>query len=92
MEISNITLKLKTLKLDLSDDLFVNFVRISLRAQQGQSVEIRRINGLYMSLLHIVYNTNIGWSIRILKIAHAITTSKVNYLKRNKDKEIVVAK
>lgn len=95
MEMSNIASKLKALKLDLSDDLLVHLVLISLPAQYGQFI--------------VSYNTQKDkWTLNELishcvqeedrlkrektESAHVATTSKVNHRKRTKDKETAVGK
>ena len=63
IEMSNLAAKLKSLKLELSEDILMYLVLISLLAQFSQfevSYNTQRKNGLLMSLFLIVCKKKIG--------------------------------
>ena len=63
MQMSNIASKLKALKLELSDDLLVHLVLLSLPAHSINLMSVitaKRGNGLSMNSFHIVWKKKKG--------------------------------
>ena len=88
MQMSHITSKLKTLKLELSEDLLVHLVLISLPTHFSQLrsvITVRRRNGLCVSSFHIVCKKRKGLRMRTLKVLIWLVPQKIRVRKKKKN-------